>query len=108
MLRRVAGIDRARPAAGTLAAQQKTCNRFREEFNGECPHEALDQQMPGSVYRSSERERPNMLLPLEYPDRFEVRYVSAHDGMRWNSDGVTVSIVYAGESVGLEEIDAGI
>ena len=42
------------------------------------------------------------------PDRFEVRYVSANGGIRWNRDWVNVSTVCIGEYVGLEEIDNGI
>lgn len=48
---------------------------------------------------------PDRLPALEYPDRFQVRYVSANGGIRWRSDWVNVSIVCAGEYVGLEEID---
>jgi putative transposase len=48
------------------------------------------------------------LPPLEYPDRFEVRYVSANGGIRWNSRWVNVSTVCVGEYVGLEEIDDGL
>jgi len=51
---------------------------------------------------------PTTLPPLEYPDRFEVRYVSANGGIRWHSDWVNVSTVCAGEYVGLEAIDDGI
>ena len=51
---------------------------------------------------------PAKLPPLEYPDRFEIRYVSANGGIRWNCDWVNVSIVCAGEYIGLEEIDDGI
>jgi len=51
---------------------------------------------------------PDRLPPLEYPDRFEVRYVSANGGMRWNRRWVNVSTVCIGEYVGLEEIDDGI
>ncbi len=51
---------------------------------------------------------PNKIPPLEYPDRVEVRYVSANGGIRWNKGWVNVSIVCAGEYVGLEEIDDGI
>jgi hypothetical protein len=47
-------------------------------------------------------------LLLEYPDRFEVRYVSANGGIRWNKDWVNVSSVCVGEYVGFEEIDDGI
>jgi len=36
---------------------------------------------------------PGKPPPLEYPDRFEVRYVSANGGIRWNRDWVNVSIV---------------
>lgn len=48
------------------------------------------------------------LLPLEYTDRFEVRYVSANSGIRWHRDWINVSSVCAGEYVGHEEIDDGI
>jgi hypothetical protein len=51
---------------------------------------------------------PNTIPSLEYPDRFEVRYVSANGGIRWNKDWVNVSITCVGEYVGLEEIDDGI
>ena len=51
---------------------------------------------------------PNRLPAFEYPDRFEVRYVSANGGIRWNHHWVNVSIVCVGEYVGFEEIDDGI
>ena len=107
-MHRTLKAEATRPAAGSLSAQQKKFNRFREEFNEERPHEALDQQTPASVHRSSPREMPNKLPALEYPDRFEIRYVSANGGIRWNSEWINVSIVCAGEYVGLEEIDDGI
>src|SRR3989475_7400056 len=93
-----------RPAAGSLAAQRRF-NDFREEFNHERPHEALDQQTPASCYAPSGREMPATLPALEYPDRFDVRYVSANGGIRWNRRWVNVSTVCIGEYVGLEEID---
>lgn len=107
-MHRTLKAEATRPAAGSLSSQQKRFNRFREEFNDERPHEALDQQTPASVYRPSPREMPDKLSPLEYPDRFEVRYVSANGGIRWNNGWMNVSIVCAGEYVGLEEIDDGV
>ena len=97
-----------RPAASSLGAQQRRFNGFREEFNHERPHEALDQQTPATCYHPSPRPMPDRLPPLEYPDRFEVRYVSANGGIRWNRRWVNVSTVCVGEYVGLEEIDDGI
>ena len=107
-MHRTLKAETTRPAAGSLAAQQRKFNVFREEFNHERPHEALDQETPASCYTPSPRPMPDRLLPLEYPDRFEVRYVSANGGIRWNSRWVNVSIVCVGEYVGLEEIDDGI
>jgi transposase InsO family protein len=107
-MHRTLKAETTRPAAGSLAAQQRRFNAFREEFNHERPHEALDQHTPASCYRPSTREMPRILPPLEYPDRYEVRYVSANGGIRWNREWVNVSIVCVGEYVGLEEIDNGI
>ena len=97
-----------RPAAGSLAAQPRRVNVFRAEFNPERPHEALDHETPAACSTPSPRPLPDRLPPLEYPDRFEARYVSANGGIRWNSRWVNVSIVCVGESVGLEEIADGI
>lgn len=100
--------ETTRPPAGSLPAQQRKFNVFVAEFNNERPHEALDQQTPASCYQRSVREMPRKLPPLVYPDRFEVRYVSANGGIRWNHDWVNVSSVCIGEYVGLEEIGDGI
>jgi len=43
-MHRTLKAETTRPAAGSLAAQQRTFNVFREEFNHERPHEALDQE----------------------------------------------------------------
>ena len=68
----------------------------------------LVMQTPASQYTASTRAMPERLPPLEYPDRFEVRYVSANGGIRWNRQWVNVSVTCVGEYVGLEAIDDGI
>jgi hypothetical protein len=108
-MHRTLKAETTRPPAGSCRAQQRKFNGFREEFNQERPHEALDMQTPASCYAPSPREMPNRLPPLEYPDRYEVRYVSANGGIRWkNHAWVNVSTVCIGEYVGLEEIDDGV
>jgi putative transposase len=108
-MHRTLKAETTRPPAGSCRAQQRKFNHFREEFNQERPHEALDMQTPASCYATSSREMPNKLPPLEYPDRFEVRYVSANGGIRWKKHAwVNVSTVCIGEYVGLEEIDDGL
>ena len=106
-MHRTLKAETTRPPANTSRAQQRKFDRFRKEFNSERPHEALDMQTPASLYEPSPRQMPNKLSALEYPDRFEVRYVSANGGIRWNKQWVNVSTVCAGEYVGLEEIDDG-
>lgn len=100
--------EATRPPAANLSAQQRKFNRFRTDFNEQRPHEALDQETPASLYEPSPRKMPSNLPPIEYPDRFELRKVSANGGIRWSSEWVNVSTVCAGEYVGLEEIDDGI
>jgi putative transposase len=97
-----------RPPARTRRAQPRTCDRFREEFNGQRPHEALDMQPPASRDEPSPRQRPNKLPRLEYPDRFEVRDVRANGGIRWNPQWGNGSHPGLGADVGLEDIDDGL
>lgn len=47
-MHRTLKAETTRPAAGSLAAQQRRFNSFREEFNHERPHEALDQRPPAA------------------------------------------------------------
>jgi len=107
-MHRTLKAEATRPPSNTRLAQQRRFDRFRDEFNNERPHEALQMHTPGSVYASSPRPMPDRLPPLEYPDHFEVRYVSANGGIRWNCAWVNVSTTCVGEYVGLEEIDDGI
>ena len=51
---------------------------------------------------------PDILPELEYPDRFEVRYVSANGGIRWKHKWVNVTSALIGEYVGFEEVDDGL
>lgn len=107
-MHRTLKAETTRPAAGSLRAQQRKFNAFREEYNQLRPHEAIDLETPASVYCASPRPYPKRLPPLEYPAHFETRYVSYNGGIRWRSDWVNVSITCAGEYIGLEEIDNGI
>lgn len=100
--------ETTRPPGANRRAQQRKFNHFVREFNDERPHEALDQETPASYYQPSPRPMPDRLPPLEYPDRFEKRYVSYNGGIRWKNGWVNVSLTCAGEYVGLEEIDDGV
>jgi putative transposase len=107
-MHRTLNADTTRPPGANLRAQQQQFTHCRQEFNHERPHEALDMRTPAACYEPSPRKMPTTLPPLEYPDRFEVRDVSANGGIRWNRQWGNVSHVCVGAYVGLEDIDAGI
>jgi putative transposase len=100
--------ETTKPPAANSRAQQRKFNVFRCEYNDERPHEGLDMRMPAQLYQASTRPMPSKLLSPEYPDRFEVRYVSGNGGMRWHKQWVNVTSALIGEYVGLEEIDDGL
>ena len=52
-MHRTLKAEATRPPAGSCRAQQRKFNHFREEFNQERPHEALDMHTPASCYESS-------------------------------------------------------
>ena len=97
-----------KPPAGNSRAQQRKFNSFVREFNEVRPHEALDMNTPAQLHKVSPRAMPTKLTPVEYPDRFEVRYVSANGGIRWHKQWVNVTSALNGEYVGLEPIDDGV
>jgi putative transposase len=107
-MHRTLKAEATRPPSGNLQAQQIRFNRFRHEYNDDRPHEALNQETPASLYRSSGRALPRQLAPLEYPGHYEVRLVSRNSGIRWKKRWVCVTHTLAGEYVGLEEVGDGL
>jgi putative transposase len=105
---RTRNAETTRPPAATQRAPQRQFDRFCQAFNVARPHEALDMQSPASRDEVSPREMPTILEPLAYPDRVEVRSVSANGGIRWHHHWVNGSPTCVGEYVGLEDIDDGV
>ena len=58
-----------------LAEAQHAFDRWREVYNFERPHEALDQEVPASRYRPSPRAMPDRLPEVEYDEHEIVRTV---------------------------------
>jgi transposase InsO family protein len=100
--------EATKPPGANNGAQQRKFNVFRQEYNEVRPHEALEMSVPGEMYQASPRPMPSKLAPMEYPDRFEVRYVSANGGIRWRKQWVNVTSALVGEYVGLEAVDDGL
>jgi hypothetical protein len=58
-----------------LAAVQRAFDRWREVYNWQRPHQALDHRVPGSRYHPSPRTMPRHLPEVEYDSHDIVRTV---------------------------------
>jgi len=95
----------AKPPKATPNLQQKAFHEFQQEYNYERPHEALDNQTPGSCYEPSARCYPRRVPELEYGDAMEVRRVSQQGSLKWNGERTYISSVFSYENLGLKPID---
>jgi len=100
--------DTIRPAGANLLHQQERFDIFRQCFNEERPHEALEMKKPADFYTKSERHFPELLAELEYPLHDVVRQVY-DTGQVYIGPGCQafVSKSLGGEKVGLRELERG-
>jgi putative transposase len=96
------------PPASSLQGQQRKFDAFREEFNQERPHEAIDMKRPAELYQPSGRRFPKKIEAFDYPGHFLVRRVSRGGTIRIFNKQVFVSNTLQDDYVGLEEVDDGL
>jgi putative transposase len=96
------------PPASSLKGQQRKFDAFREEFNQERPHEAIDMKRPSELYRPSDRRWLKKIETYDYPGHFLVRRVSRGGTIRVFHNQPFVSNVLQEDYVGLEEVDDGV
>ena len=87
-------------------AQQAELDLWREEFNGQRPHEALGMKCPGEVYQNSLRRYTGSPEDLTYLG-LDQRKVSRDGDISWASRDYFISTSVAGWSVGLKPLTAG-
>lgn len=97
--------DSAHPPKSTLRTQQKAFDQFREEYNYERPHEALNQQPPAMSYCDSLRAYPMIIPEIVYPDHMKIRKIHGQGDLRWRNRQIYLSETFAGEYIGLSQID---
>ena len=89
-----------------LAGVQSACDRWREVYNFERPHEALGQDVPASRYQPSPRPMPERLPEVAYDTHEIVRTVSttkayvSFKGRLWY-----VPKAFRGERVAIRPLD---
>jgi putative transposase len=106
-MHRVLKQEAATPPAANLRRQQEVFDQFRQEYNWERPHQALEMKTPGDLYVASAREYPSRIEGPKYPGEWEVRAVGPCGTMRWKSEKIYVGKALAGEWIGLEESGDG-
>jgi Integrase core domain len=99
--------EATRPPGMNSLQQQAKFDEFIQEFNQERPHEALDMKCPAEVYTPSTRiysGLPDVTYPLH--DRDIV--VTACGRICLHRKKINISIVFAGHTLGIKEVDDGI
>jgi len=100
--------ETTRPAAASLRAQQPRFDRFRQRYNEERPHEALDDATPASRWTPSPRPYPERRARPEYPAHMEVRRISTSGDFSWAGRRRFLSETLRGEDIALEEVQDGV
>jgi hypothetical protein len=99
--------ETTRPAGSNSLQQQERFDVFVREFNTERPHEALDMKCPAELYPAS--PRPYKGLPeLIYPFHDREVLVTACGRLCLHRKRINISIVLAGQKLGIKEVDDGI
>jgi len=97
----------ADPPAATRRRQQQRFDAFRQEYNQQRPHEALQQKPPAQFFRASSRPYPARLPQIEYPSGWQVRRVCSGGKFRHAGQLPFVSHALVGEVIGLEPMEDG-
>ena len=97
----------AKRPASTLAEQQARFDAFRQHYNEERPHEALDQTPPAQHWQKSMRQLPGHLEDPWYDADHEVRRVRPTGEIKWRGELVFIGASLSGQLVGLAEHESG-
>lgn len=84
-----------------IEACQKRFAKWREVYNTERPHEALEMAVPASRYRLSPRSFPEALPPIEYGPEDRVRKVQQGGRISYHNQEYSVPKAFCGQHVAL-------
>ena len=84
-----------------VSETQRVFDPWREVYNTQRPHEALNLAVPASRYRVSDRPFPETLPPLEYAPDVAVRRASTKGVIKFESRAIRVSQAFASQPLGV-------
>jgi transposase InsO family protein len=96
-----------RPAAMNSLQQQAKFDSFIQEYNTERPHEALAMKVPNDLYVPSVRPYQG-IGELEYPFHDRDIIVTSCGRICMHRKKINLSVVLAGQKLGIKEVDEGI
>jgi transposase InsO family protein len=77
--------------------------KYRQFYNWERPHRALDLDTPGSRYKPSERRYPERITPWEYPSEYELRTIKSTGYFTYRGQGYFLSEALGERTVAVKE-----
>ena len=95
--------ETTKPAGKNFLQQQAKFDRFIDCYNNERPHQALNMHYPTELYRPSPRAYAG-LPPLEYPFHDRTLTVTCCGRLCIGSRKINLSVVFAGQNVGIKEV----
>jgi hypothetical protein len=97
----------ATPPAATIAEQQERFDRFRNYFNNQRPHQALNQTPPAQHYQPSPRPWPARLEDPWYDADHQVRRVRSNGEIKWKGEKIFIAESLIGELIGIRQLHWG-
>src|SRR5699024_4330260 len=94
----------AKPAGLNMLQQQDKFEDFIREYNYERPHEALRMKTPASAYSPSQRQYQG-IGEVAYPFHDRTIVVTRCGRMGFERKKINLSVVLAGQSVGVRQVD---
>ena len=95
--------EATQPASANFLQQQARFDDFIERFNQERPHQALGMKVPGELYTPSPRPYQG-LGDLDYPLHDWTATVTRCGRICYDRKKINVSIVFAGQNVGVKQV----
>ena len=95
--------EATKPASANFLQQQARFDDFVERFNQERPHQALGMKVPGELYTPSTRPYQG-LSDLDYPFHDWTATVTRCGRICYNRRKINLSIVFAGQNVGVKQV----
>ena len=100
-------LETTKPAGANFLQQQGKFDQFLHCYNNERPHQALNMQCPADLYVPS--TRPYKGLPeLDYPFHDKTVTVTTCGRICFNRQKINLSLVFAGQNVGVKQISDSI